>query len=33
MDPFWLIYERYRCDVYRFALFLTGEHAICIATS
>ena len=27
MDPFWLIYERYRGDVYRFALFLTGEPA------
>jgi RNA polymerase sigma-70 factor (ECF subfamily) len=27
MDPFWLIYERYKGDVYRFALFLTGEPA------
>jgi RNA polymerase sigma factor (sigma-70 family) len=27
MDPFWLIYERYNGDVYRFALFLTGEPA------
>jgi RNA polymerase sigma-70 factor (ECF subfamily) len=27
MDPFWLIYERYKDDVYRFALFLTGEPA------
>jgi RNA polymerase sigma-70 factor (ECF subfamily) len=25
MDPFWLIYERYNRDVYRFALFLTGD--------
>ena len=25
MDPFWLIYERYKGDVYRFALFLTGD--------
>jgi RNA polymerase sigma factor (sigma-70 family) len=25
MDAFWLIYERYNRDVYRFALFLTGD--------
>lgn len=27
MDPFWLVYERHNRDVYRFALFLTGDRA------
>src|SRR5262245_7544643 len=26
MDPFRELYERYHTDVYRFALFLTGDH-------
>lgn len=27
MDAFHAIYDRYRADIYRFALFLTGDHA------
>ena len=27
MDPFRDLYERYHADVYRFALFLTGDHS------
>ena len=27
MEPFRDLYERYHADVYRFALFLTGDHA------
>jgi hypothetical protein len=27
MDPFRDLYERYHADVYRFALFLTGDRS------